>query len=338
MSENLFFCPICKYPISKAKVDVSGKDIYKINCLLCGDFKITGEAWKHFHEHDYSQNIRSNISGWILENDKELIRTNDIKYLVELKKLSVAEKAIKLLITLEKYFPNPGQEILNLNNDIKKLSDHKDNVYYDGPYPFSESVKLAFSIFTYSRAINISEFLYLMFTYLTESHGYLIKHLQYSYTISPKGWEFLEKLKSANPQSTTGFIAMRFDKKLLDYSKQWVFDGIREAGYEPYRVDRDEHNDFINDKIMAGIRSAKFMVADYTENSYGVYYEAGFAKGLNIPVINICEKKTFEDPKKKPHFDVDHLNFILWEWDKGEKLKDALRYRIEHTIGKGIIR
>ena len=34
------------------------------------------------------------------------------------------------------------------------------------------------------------------------------------------------------------------------------------------------------DRIIAQIRASKFVVADFTRNRGGVYYEAGFALGL----------------------------------------------------------
>ncbi len=95
----------------------------------------------------------------------------------------------------------------------------------------------------------------------------------------------------------------------------------------------EEHLDLIDDRIVAGIRKSKFIVADLTENSYGVYYEAGFARGLGLPVIYLCNKKYFEE--QKVHFDINHYSFLLWENDKGDTIKDNLQLRIEATIGRG---
>ena len=61
----------------------------------------------------------------------------------------------------------------------------------------------------------------------------------------------------------------------------------------------------------------------------GVYYEAGFAHGLNIPVIFSCRK----DLIKKIHFDTRQYNHI--EWTEPEELREKLKNRIAAQIGDG---
>lgn len=60
------------------------------------------------------------------------------------------------------------------------------------------------------------------------------------------------------------------------------------------------------------------MIADVTEQKQGVYFEAGYALGLGIPVIWSCRK----DDLKNVHFDTRQYNHILWESeeDYAEKL------------------
>jgi len=48
------------------------------------------------------------------------------------------------------------------------------------------------------------------------------------------------------------------------------------------------HNEKICDKIVSEIRKSRLLVADFTDNRGGVYFEAGFAMGLSIPVIWMC--------------------------------------------------
>ena len=69
-----------------------------------------------------------------------------------------------------------------------------------------------------------------------------------------------------------------------------------------------------------------FLVADFTHGEGGarggVYFEAGFAYGLGIPVIYTCRA----DMVDKLHFDTRQYAHILWE--RSEDLRDALRNRI----------
>ena len=136
---------------------------------------------------------------------------------------------------------------------------------------------------------------------------------------------------------------MRFIEPLVDYSKSYFETAIVDAGYEPRVLYSHMHNDVIDNEMKALIRKSKFVICDLTGNSYGAYYEAGFAHGLEIPVIFLCEKKYFKkeknfisDKSEGVHFDTAHYPFIRWEVDKGNELKIELANWIEATIGPGL--
>ena len=108
---------------------------------------------------------------------------------------------------------------------------------------------------------------------------------------------------------------------------------IRDTGYEPLRIDLKEHTNKIDDEIIAQIRRSRFVVADFTHGEKGargsVYYEAGFAHGLNIPVIFTCRKNMLGGI----HFDTRQYPHIVWE--KPEELREQLAKRISAVIGDG---
>jgi hypothetical protein len=54
--------------------------------------------------------------------------------------------------------------------------------------------------------------------------------------------------------------------------------GISDAGFEPLRINMKEHVNKICDEIIAEIRRSRFVVADYTGQRGGVYYEAGLRR------------------------------------------------------------
>jgi hypothetical protein len=83
------------------------------------------------------------------------------------------------------------------------------------------------------------------------------------------------------------------------------------------------------DKVFGDIRRAPFLVADFTEHRNGVYLEAGFARGLGIPVIHTCRK----DHLDKTHFDTAQFNHVVWS--TAEELKTKLFHRIIASIGEG---
>lgn len=148
----------------------------------------------------------------------------------------------------------------------------------------------------------------------------------------------LSKLKQTNPESARAFVAMWFgepdgEKASMDNAYQSMELAIREAGYDPVRSDKRNHLNKIDDEIIAEIRRSRFVVADFTQGKSGarggVYFEAGFAKGLNIEVIFTCRK----DSIKKVHFDTRQYRHIVWETP--EELRTELLDSIRTNIGQG---
>ena len=112
-----------------------------------------------------------------------------------------------------------------------------------------------------------------------------------------------------------------------------IHPAIKDAGYNSFRIDEKEHLNKIDDQIIAEIRRSRFIVADFTHGKGGprggVYYEAGFAHGLNIPVIFTCRK----DGLDNIHFDTRQYPHIVWETP--EQLRDMLANRIGAVIVDG---
>ncbi|PZM10165.1 nucleoside 2-deoxyribosyltransferase [Rhizobium tubonense] len=155
------------------------------------------------------------------------------------------------------------------------------------------------------------------------------------------GYSHLEQLK-ANPRaSLQAFVAMWFGIEVAEAYKNGIGPAIIDAGYRPMRIDQKEHNNKIDDEIIAEIRRSRFVVADFTcglvfsERTQtaiprgGVYYEAGFAQGLGIPVIWTCR----EDHIEHVHFDTRQFNHITWKTP--EELREKLKNRIGAVIGDG---
>jgi nucleoside 2-deoxyribosyltransferase len=91
-------------------------------------------------------------------------------------------------------------------------------------------------------------------------------------------------------------------------------------------VDKAQHNEDINDKIIAEMRRSKFMVSDFTGHRLGVYFEAGFMLGLGRGVIFTCK----EGEIGQAHFDTSHRNHVIWK--DAADLREKLKTRIQGTI------
>lgn len=148
-----------------------------------------------------------------------------------------------------------------------------------------------------------------------------------SLLVTIKGLEHADNLARIRPGAGNRcFVAMWFDKGMRDAYHLGFCEAIRAAGYEPVRVDEVEHNNKIDDQILVEIRRSRLVVADLTGHRGGVYFEAGFAMGLGIPVIWTCR----DDEAEKTHFDVAHFNQI--RWSSIQELRKRLEDRILATV------
>jgi hypothetical protein len=151
--------------------------------------------------------------------------------------------------------------------------------------------------------------------------------------LTPDGYKHVEEFDAINTGSSNAFVAMWFHDSMAQAYEEGFEKAVSDAGYRPIRIDQVEHINKIDDEIIAAIKRSRFLVADFTSEPEkprgGVYFEAGFAYGLNIPVIWCCRKDLIE----QLHFDTRQFNHIAW--DGPEDLYFQLKNRIEAVIGRG---
>ena len=280
------------------------------------------------------------LTTWLIEERKKdfipLLTKKSLEDTLIFKPIKSTEKAEKILQFLAKR-KNPWESIIVLRSGRGMDTN---NIFL---FPESESE-------------GIEEIQKILF-YL-ESGGYIEienTNMYHSVRLTLEGKIATEEV--TNEDSDIGFIAMWFARKKdisFDEKKEmgdtmnkvWkaIENGIIKAGYKPVRIDNIEHNKQIDDEIIANIKRARFVVADFTYGNEGarggVYYEAGFAQGLDIEVIFTCHKDMIE----KIHFDTRQYNHILWtEKTDDTEYKDynleeftkKIAHRISATIGDG---
>jgi nucleoside 2-deoxyribosyltransferase len=307
-------CPVCDSPATAALKEVGRV----VDCRRCGNFILVNVARSTLSNLSPAQT--GNLSGWIRENQGCTITEQRLEELKQLKSPTVGEKGDKLLLFLAAKFPKPGEEF--------ELG------YTDAASREASGCLSLVDIYGIVWAEDFAELRFLLVDYLMREKGALLNRSSTDalskVSITPKGWSQVAALRQSNVQSDRGFVAMWFDES-MNATDAAIGAAIRDAGYRDLRIDRLQHNNRIDDEIIVAIRRSKFVVADFTGQRGGVYFEAGFALGLGIPVIWTCRK----DDLAKIHFDNRQYNFILWEADKLGELQTALRYRIEATIGAG---
>jgi hypothetical protein len=150
-------------------------------------------------------------------------------------------------------------------------------------------------------------------------------------SLTIQGWERLEEVKREGRLSNRAFVAMWFDESMDELYDNAIEPAIREAEYDSLRIDRHEHVNRIDDEIIAQVKRSRFMVAGFTGQRYGVYFEAGMMMGLGRTVIWLCDKKELDEGRL--HFDVRQFNFIAYE--SIEDAKRRLHNRMLAIEGEG---
>jgi hypothetical protein len=147
--------------------------------------------------------------------------------------------------------------------------------------------------------------------------------------ITVEGWREIQRLKSVGKNSSRAFIAMWFNDEMDDIYENGIKPAVLESGYLPERVDRLEFINRIDDEIIARLKDARFVIADYTGHRHGVYFEAGFGWGAGKTVIGLCKKNHLEGL----HFDTRQYNMI--DYSDVDELRTRLLNRILAVEGRG---
>jgi nucleoside 2-deoxyribosyltransferase len=216
------------------------------------------------------------------------------------------EKSEQLLFLLKRVFPNFKGEIQR--EDLFNLSF----------FETIEEFKVYFSYLVDSDYIKIDQEPRLMGISESQNKNAIFLIVEFKF----KGIQQLSQLEENGRNSKNCFIAMSFsDKPEIVAIKEAIKSAVSETKYHPIIINEKhiESDRTINDAIIAEIKRAKFVIADFTEQKSGVYFEAGFALGLGIPVIYCCEKEDFDN---NSHFDVNHYPHILYK--SPEQLRKGL--------------
>lgn len=134
------------------------------------------------------------------------------------------------------------------------------------------------------------------------------------------------------------FIACSFGKVEIDnLYENAIKKALVQLDIKGLRVDKINHNEKIDLKIIGLIKEADFGIADLTYARPSVYFEAGLLEGQNKQVIYLGRKDHFE-PKiddlngnLKIHFDLITKNIISWD-NINPKLVNEIKKRVNLVI------
>jgi nucleoside 2-deoxyribosyltransferase len=279
-------CPLCDLPNQQVEVSDHGVRMH-FKCKRCGDGRITNTAVSILK----TRGLAHLFSAW-LRGRKERkastveISTSNLDDLASaLPKYSVLEKQALLLRWAAEQSQFPGATV-----ELEAEFD----------YPISwckTEIELTYHVESLKRRHLIEVF--------ESPHK---ETTASEIVITPDGWTYLELESRPRTANDQGFIAMAFAEEMRPAWKGGIEKAIARAGYRPFRTDGQPSIDRIDMQIMAEIRRSSFVIADVTLQRPGVYFEAGYALGLGIPVY-WCVR---EDELEKVHFDTRQYNHITW--------------------------
>lgn len=305
-------CIVCKRE-AEIYQEQSINDSLSYNCPNCGDFAVMGRTQSALLNE--SKNVLFKLSCLLAE---KRVRKGTKILLTNIHEEINGDFLLMDYLEWLKDFPISAFEILDrsLLNIAAQIEHPAEQVFVE------EEVKELFFSSDLDRLMYVTDQLYKLgyITEMTSTNEWI--------NIETKGWEKIDKLKRKPAGNTKQvFVAMWFDSTTKDYYDNGFVKAIEDGNkYKALRVDKLEHNNKICDQIIAEIKRSKFLVADFSGERGGVYFEAGYAHGIGIPVIWTVH----ENWKDKLHFDTRQYNHIIY--NDADELYKKLKARIQATI------
>lgn len=293
-------CPLCKFSVSPPSSDPNTEVMYFI-CESCGKFGIERSSYEDLPSEKFLADKLYIISGLTRQASDQ-----GEKIILSLYKMKSGIEGVPIPSNI---YDSMYLLLAYIKNNSKKYGQYVTLNLRDYPIVFGK---------------DMDEFQYLV--YMLRENGYINKSGSNNFQLTLEGLKKYEELRINKNLSRQAFVAMWFDVQTEEAWEVGFKIAINDSGYNPVRVDLIEHNGKICDRIIAEIRRSGLFIADFTGNRGGVYFEAGFALGLGIPVIWTC-RNDFVD---ELHFDTRQYNHIIWE--NALELQEKLRDRIIATV------
>jgi len=310
---NISLCLFCNREITfYDTVDPFNRQ-HIVECIDCGQYYVTSEALQGL-----TRESKNRIAS--LMKERSLKKMGAIAIFKDFPKEDIPSGfSVTTVEELEKTFPNNISE--RINRTLANLVSASE--YPGANLNIIEKRKNLF----FTQSGSNGEVFFLINQLIDD--GYIIGHAGYpsTLTVTVKGWNKVSDFEeSVNNNSKQAFVAMWFNPEMENSYDLAIKKAIEDAGYLSVRIDKKEHNNKIDDEIIAEIQESKFLIADFTGSRGGVYFEAGYAMGLGKPVIWMVRA----DDLESIHFDTRQYSHIVWENE--EDLYIKLYNRIRATI------
>ncbi len=311
MQLSLHRCPVCLNSADRSSEDQN--DVATIDCPQCGVFTVTHEALRELTANRVDgawARPRAEMSAWILRNPNVLISSDVLEDLLSLPASPLLERVSRLMTLVERVTDYLSQEV--------ELSERR----LQGVSSSVHGEELG-ALLSYVR-----------------SRGWIAVDLpsagcalpdRLRVRLTSEGLIELDGKRARFTRLSHACIAMGGDEALEDAYVRGTETAIRLAGYEPVGLPRTPEEGLPDDAVAAAIRGCRFVVIDATLKHESLFYVAGFAAALKLPIIWTCR----EDVREGLPAGVLQPACILWS--SAEDLRDRLTSRIKSLLGIGPI-
>ena len=299
----------------------------EIHCSTCGKYyRAYGFETDLELANDKSKFYK--ISSWIREQNDDLnitpkIDKEKLEYVLNIREKTIKEKFDLMLLYLK---------TLPENIELKDSKSYKENMSFMGGDIDENIVQYCNDILTKCWIKDYNELMKLGQKAIDNNFfegeaNQLLKELEFN-NLTFDGLQYIESLEKPNKSSKNIFVAFNFEKGLSKIFTTHVKEAIEKLGFNYTIVTQDTttHDKAISDEIIAKLKSSRIVIADFTNHRNSVYFEAGFAMGMKIPIIWTCQ----EGHEGELSFDTRQYPHLLWK--DGEDLAKQVSDRIQVII------
>ena len=300
-------------PISEISHNES---IHVISPRTGGVYEITGKAIRHLEYAKLTTRGKARLTTWIVDErergktvpritvdliDRICLSENSIE-------ISISERSKRLLWFIKRESEGLGSEF--------NLQDHE------------------LAAMAWSESTSKQDIVFLLRD-LSEQNCVEIKQgSEWTVAVTPAGYRYIED-QTVNLRSHEAFVAMWFSNEMKELWEEGIKPGVLDAGYKPIRIDEEPRVTRIDIAILEKIEKSRFLVVDTTQGCDGprasVYFEAGYASGLKLPIIYTCREEMVNSNSLP--FDIRQLSHLTWQTPEG--LRAALTKKIRSDFGYG---
>ncbi|WP_340025713.1 hypothetical protein MHI24_11225 [Paenibacillus sp. FSL K6-1096] len=263
------------------------------SCSPGGSYRLLRDSYEPILALSFQQkrDMLHLISAYIREKtdcgEKVILAFSDLENIVNAPDIPVTaeDKGNRLLQYLYRHCDGPGEPVVI--------------------HPLSRSYNL-----TYSP--NLQELVYLIDR--LQGEGLLVREGM-NFTLTPMGWEQAAATAGGRTLQQC-LVLLPDDEKLRAEWQDKLWGKIEQFGYLPRLLDGVAANS------LEPVADSKLVIADLTGQSSGVYLAAGYALGLNLPVI--WTVRSDEAEELKVHF--QEIRPLVW--DTGEELVILLQQKL----------